>query len=89
MATVSEESQKLGLAYSLITVLFLLCVFGRKCLCCCSPRREYNGNDENYQNMNGIKKPVAKYVMYFGIMYLMTLVNYLSAVIYLVANNKN
>lgn len=87
MTTVSEESQKLGLSYSLITVFFLFYVFMRKCCC---KRREYNDYEDvenNYKHME-VKQRKPVYLMYFSMMYVMTLVNYLSAIIYLVANKK-
>ena len=84
---ITVESKKLGLAFSLITFAYLLCIIFTRCC-----KKKFNRSFpllqpdsenqlENYQNMQ-----VSRYnkKAYFGMMYFMVLVNFLTQVIYIV-----
>ena len=86
VSKVSDASLKLGLSFGLITTLLVL----RGMLSCCKSRNDYTRGDiENgYRNMNEEKKSMYV-ILFFGMMYLMSIVNYLTEVIFDVANNRN
>ena len=87
--SVSEESQKLGINVSLILLMFVLCsVCGRFCKkhIAQSPHVLYDEERLSYQNMNTGYK-MSKRVA-FGMMVCMTLINYLTNVIYIVGTSS-
>ena len=97
MTQVLDASQKLGLSFGLITTL--LCLYrileifcfeccGFKCCKPCYKRNYYSGLDieDEYRNMNRHEENERKGIMYgtfFGILYLMSVLNYLTEVILL------
>lgn len=87
MTQISDDSQKLGLSFGLITTLLVLCAVFRRFLCCCRTNRDYSGDIENgYRNMGEQTKKT--YIIFFVMMYSMALLNYLTEVIFTVANDK-
>ena len=84
MTIVSDESQKLGLSFGLITTLLVLCAMCRKLVC----RNRNYSNDIEYNNMAGTESK-RKYITFFGMLYLMSVLHFLTEVIFDVANNRD
>lgn len=86
MTNVQDESKRFGLVLGLITTFYLIMAVIRKSKCCCK-RGVYDLENQGYQEMSNSNMKV--YGVIILSMYMMALINYLSELIFIVANNKN
>jgi len=85
MTQISDTSQKLALSFGLITTFLVLCAIYRKILCYFRPRNHYDYSTGIIENIDREQKSI--YVIFFGMMYLISLLNYLTEIIFYAIKN--